>query len=136
MATSLRQAMTAGAWGLSTSQFDVDAHGRPVPSRAADDAEVDALPDVLGAAGHGVVEIVPGLLDVADPFALLEDLTRRCGARGVPLTWTGFTYNETNPQDLREVARIWSDSFAVRASRSSRSCLLGRSTSASAGTPP
>ena len=88
--------MDAGAWGLSTSQFDVDAHGRPVPSRAADDAELDALLDVLGAAGQGVVEIVPRLLDVADPFALLEDLARRCGARGVPLTWTGFTYNEAN----------------------------------------
>lgn len=98
MATSLRQAMDAGAWGLSTSQFDVDARGRPVPSRAADDAEMDALLDVLGAAGHGVVEIVPRLLDVADPFALLEALARRCGARGVPLTWTGFTYNEANPR--------------------------------------
>jgi N-acyl-D-amino-acid deacylase len=93
MATLLGEAMAAGAWGLSTSQFDLDAQGRPVPSRLADDAEVDALLDAVGASGRGLVEIVPQLLDAADPFALMEDLARRCGARGLPLTWTGFTYN-------------------------------------------
>ncbi len=105
MATSLRRAMDAGAWGLSTSQFDVDGQGRPVPSRAADDAELDALLDVVGATGRGVVEVVPRLLDVADPFSLLEDLARRCGARGVPLTWTGFTYNPRITEKWLEVAR-------------------------------
>jgi N-acyl-D-amino-acid deacylase len=97
MASLLRGAMDAGAWGLSTSQFDVDAHGRPVPSRAADDAEVDALLDVVGATGRGLVEIVPRLLDVDDPFSPMEALARRCGARGVPLTWTAFTYSQFNP---------------------------------------
>ena len=96
MAALLDDAMQAGAWGLSTSQLDVDMHGRPVPSRAADDAEVDALLDVLERAGHGLVEIVPGLLG-ADPEIMMEDLARRCGARGIPLTWTGFTYSDSNP---------------------------------------
>ena len=54
--------MRAGAWGLSTSFLDVDAQGRPVPSRVADGAEFDALLDVLGARGRGLVEFVPGLL--------------------------------------------------------------------------
>jgi N-acyl-D-amino-acid deacylase len=98
MASLLRHAMDAGAWGLSTSQFDVDAHGRPVPSRAADDTELDALLDVVGATGRGLVEIVPRLLDIDDPYPPMEDLARRCGARGIPLTWTAFTYNQGNPK--------------------------------------
>ena len=97
MAQLLRQAMDQGAWGLSTSELDVDSAGRPVPSRVADDAELDALLDVLGRVGRGVVEIVPGLLHLDDPFPVMEDLARRCGERGLPLTWTAFTYNQSNP---------------------------------------
>ncbi len=96
MAALLDRAMADGAWGLSTSQFDVDAHGRPVPSRAADAAEIDALLDVVGAYGRGLVELVPALLDPVDAKAGVEDLARRCGQRGVPLTFTGFTHSETN----------------------------------------
>ena len=93
MAALLEQAMAAGAWGLSTSWLDVDAHGRPVPSRVADAAELDALLDVVGAGGRGVLELVPAMLDAVDPKLAVEDLARRCGARGVPLTWTGFVYS-------------------------------------------
>ena len=35
MADLLRRAMDQGAWGLSTSELDVDARGRYVPSRVA-----------------------------------------------------------------------------------------------------
>ncbi len=96
MAALFEAAMNAGAWGLSTSLLDSDEHGRPVPSRAADDAEVDALLDVIQRAGHGLVEIVPGLLG-KDPEVALESLARRCGARDIPLTWTGFVYADSNP---------------------------------------
>ena len=97
MAALLERAMADGAWGLSTSQLDVDSHGRPVPSRAADATELDALIDVIASSGRGLVEIVPALLDPVDAKAAVEDLARRCGARGVPLTWTGFTPSQTNP---------------------------------------
>ncbi|HEV8296532.1 MAG TPA: amidohydrolase family protein, partial [Acidimicrobiales bacterium] len=83
-------------WGLSTSFLDVDKQGRPVPSRAADGDEFDALLDVVAATGRGLVEFVPGLLG-RDPEVAMEDLARRCGARGLPLTWTGFTYSDSNP---------------------------------------
>ncbi len=89
MAALMRTAMAQGAWGLSTSELDVDGAGRPVPSRVADDAELDALLDALGESGRGVVEVVPGLLHLDDPYPVMEDLARRCGARGLPLTWTG-----------------------------------------------
>ena len=97
MAALLVTAMDQGAWGLSTSELDVDATGRHVPSRVADDTEVDLLLDVLRDSGRGVVEMVPALLDAGDPVARLEAIARRCGERGVPLTWTGFTYSQSNP---------------------------------------
>lgn len=96
MAALFGEAMKAGAWGLSTSWLDSDSEGRPVPSRAADTAEFDALFDVIQSAGYGLVEVVPGLLG-DKPEVALEDLARRCGARGIPLTWTGFTYTDSNP---------------------------------------
>ena len=97
MATMLRDAMDEGAWGLSTSFLDVDQQGRPVPSRVAEGDEFDALFDVLQAAGRGVVEVVPDLLGptAADT---LRDLGRRCGARGIPITWTGFVHVDSAPQ--------------------------------------
>ncbi len=101
MAALLEDAMRAGAWGLSTSFLDSDQHGRPVPSRAADMAEFDALFDVIHRCGYGLVEVVPGLLGDR-PEVLLEDLARRCGARGIPLTWTGFTYTDSNPASTQK----------------------------------
>ena len=91
MAAVLDAAMTSGAWGLSTSFLDVDQNGRPVPSRAADGDEFDALFDVLARAGRGVVELVPNLLG-GTAEAEIADLGRRALARGISLTWTGFVH--------------------------------------------
>jgi N-acyl-D-aspartate/D-glutamate deacylase len=104
MAALLETAMNDGAWGLSTSFLDVDKHGRPVPSRAADGAEFDALFDVLARAGRGIVEVVPNLLDGTAEKELL-DLGRRCGARDIPLTWTGFVHVDAAPA----VTQHWID---------------------------
>ena len=78
MAAILDTAMANGAWGLSTSFFDEDRTGRPVPSRQADDAEFDALLDVLGNRGRGFVEFVPDLTG-PDPQAGMDRLATRCG---------------------------------------------------------
>jgi len=102
MAELLRVAMRQGAWGLSVSALDVDKEGREVPSRLADDAEFDTLIEVLEAAGRGVVEYVPNLLGPTAEEALTS-LARCCGAHGVPLTWTGFTYSSA------ESTRRWLD---------------------------
>jgi N-acyl-D-aspartate/D-glutamate deacylase len=104
MARLFGAAMDAGAWGLSTSFLDVDQHGRPVPSRAADGAEFDALFDVIAAAGHGLVEVVPDLLG-GTAEQTLDDLGRRCGRRGIPITWTGFVHVDAAPQ----VTQHWID---------------------------
>ena len=95
MAAILDAAMAAGAWGLSTSFFDEDRRGRPVPSRHADDNELDVLLDVVAARRRGFVEFVPDLLS-ADPETGMHRLASRCGKRGIPLTWTGFTATDVN----------------------------------------
>ncbi len=104
MAGLLREAMDAGAWGLSTSYLDVDGHGRPVPSRAAGGDELDGLFAVLGRAGRGIVEVVPNLLG-GTAEAELEDLAVRCGRVDVALTWTGFVHVAEAP----ELTESWID---------------------------
>ena len=108
MGALLTTAMAQGAYGFSTSFLDVDTHGRPVPSRAADGDEFDALLDVVAAHGRGFVEFVPGLLG-PEPMVAAEDLARRCGARGLLLTWTGFSVSVANPGG----AQRWVD-MAIR----------------------
>ena len=115
MAALLDEAMEAGAWGLSTSHLDVDSKGRPVPSRAATGDEYDALLDVLARRGHGLVEIVPNLLGTT-ALDDMTDLARRCGARGLPLTWTGFVHADTNPASTR----AWLDFVTEMAAEGAR----------------
>ena len=95
MAAILDAAMAAGAWGLSTSFFDEDRRGRKVPSRHADDAELDTLLDVVARHGRGLVEFVPDLLG-PEPEIGMHRLAPKCGERGIPLTWTGFTASDVN----------------------------------------
>jgi len=89
MAAILAEAMQQGAFGLSTSFFDEDRQGRPVPSRNADRAEFAALFDVIAAHGRGFVEFVPNLTGEA-PEVEMRMLAELCGERKIPLTWTGF----------------------------------------------
>jgi N-acyl-D-aspartate/D-glutamate deacylase len=96
MAAILDEAIDHGAWGLSTSFLDVDQHGRPVPSRAASTAEFATLFETIGRYGRGLIEMVPGLLQ-GEPEVRLTELVRLAGASGLPLTWTGFTYSDSNP---------------------------------------
>ena len=66
---------------------------RPAPPRAPSSTRCSTC---CRRAGRGLVEVVPGLLG---PTAMdtLRDLGRRCGKRGIPLTWTGFTYVDSAP---------------------------------------
>src|SRR4051794_8563049 len=104
MAAMLDAAMAAGAWGLSTSFFDEDRRGRKVPSRHADDVELDTLLDVLAARRRGFVEFVPDLLS-DDPEIGMHRLASRCGKRGIPLTWTGFTASPGRMQKWLDLTR-------------------------------
>jgi N-acyl-D-amino-acid deacylase len=87
----LREAMDAGAAGFATSfafpHRGID--GKPVPSRFADRAELEALLDTMGEVGRGVVSIAPG--DQCPP-ADMFDLQLKVG---VPFTWGALLTSPT-----------------------------------------
>ena len=86
MQAVVREAMEAGAAGFATSSSPThngDA-GRPVPSRLADLAELEALLPPLHELGRGVVALLPGeKIKHADVY----DLQARIGR---PFTWTAL----------------------------------------------
>ncbi len=102
MCSLLREAMEAGAVGFSTSRapHHHGAFGRPVPSRSAEVAEVDALAAVLGELGRGMIEVAAG------PGLWLEDFSRLSVTNGVPVTWTALlAKSERAGAALRTVER-------------------------------
>lgn len=83
MKTIIREAMEAGAIGISTSHAPSHQgpQGRPVPSRFADIREVRALAEVLAEVGRGIIEITYGpLMEIEQVAQLSRDL-------GVRITW-------------------------------------------------
>ncbi len=103
MARVVTEAMGAGAVGFSSSasvSHNGDG-GRPVPSRYAGLDEYEALVAAVGAAGHGVIEIIPGDLAALMGSADAEAIARQPGGAirladvltwparfGRPITWT------------------------------------------------
>jgi N-acyl-D-aspartate/D-glutamate deacylase len=86
MARIVREALAAGAVGFATSKAPthVGYAGRPVPSRVASLAEVQALADCVGEAGHGLLQVTVGRGLFLDELA---ELQRRTGR---PVTWTAL----------------------------------------------
>jgi N-acyl-D-aspartate/D-glutamate deacylase len=93
MAAVVRDALDAGAAGFATSLSPTHAGdaGRPVPSRLASTEEMETLIRVLGDAGKGVVEIIPG---PALTHQRLYELQREVG---VPMTWTALLTMKGTP---------------------------------------
>jgi len=108
----LREAMDAGAAGFATS-FAIPHRGidgKPVPSRFADRAELEALLETMGEIGRGVVSIAPG---EQCPPADMFDLQMKVG---VPFTWgalltspTGYHHQalEANRAGWERGAEVW-----------------------------
>jgi N-acyl-D-aspartate/D-glutamate deacylase len=82
----VREALDAGAVGFATSKSatHIGYGGRPVPSRAADFAEIRALAGALGEAGHGVLQATTGQGLLFDEFA---QIARETGAN---VSWTAL----------------------------------------------
>lgn len=87
MAQMVREAMQAGAMGVSTSLtfFHRSSDGRPTPSFAVAEAELLTLAQALKEVGQGVIELVTDLDDPAAAFALLRRLVATSGR---PLSFT------------------------------------------------
>ncbi len=79
----MREALEAGAIGISTSQAPSHQgpQGRPVPSRFADRREVEALVETLAQWGKGIIEITYG------PLLEIEEVAQMSRDHGVRITW-------------------------------------------------
>jgi N-acyl-D-aspartate/D-glutamate deacylase len=87
MAALLDEAMRNGALGVSTNLMDNDQHHRPIPSRVADDAEFEALFDVLARYPTAVAQIEARFAEPAHFANDMERMARLAGPRGVRAVW-------------------------------------------------
>jgi N-acyl-D-aspartate/D-glutamate deacylase len=97
--------MDAGAIGFSTSRQPAHqgAYGRPVPSRFAEDAEIDAMAATLAEAGKGVMQISIG------PGMFINQFSELAVKHGIPVTWTALVTRADKPgAALRTVERAGS----------------------------
>jgi N-acyl-D-amino-acid deacylase len=99
MRALVREAIDAGALGFATSKASthVGYGGKPVPSRAADLGEIQALAGALGEAGQGIVQATVGR-DLF--FPEFEAIAR---ATGRPVTWTALLAGMMGPGSHRDL---------------------------------
>ena len=97
LAALLDESMAAGAFGFSTSFFDADAQSRPVPSRLADDAEREALVEVLGRHRRGLVEFIPNTQAQGGDRDVIS-MVEMCGRHGVASTINSLVAMESRPE--------------------------------------
>jgi N-acyl-D-aspartate/D-glutamate deacylase len=102
MCDVVREAITAGAIGFSTSRQPAHqgAYGRPVASRFAEVDEVYALAGVLGELGKGVIQVSIG------PGLFVDQFSELAVANATPVTWTALVARADKPgAALRTVER-------------------------------
>ncbi|MFF5519488.1 N-acyl-D-amino-acid deacylase family protein [Streptomyces coeruleorubidus] len=100
MVRLLREAMDAGAWGLSTTQSTShsDGDGKPVASRHAGPAELLALSRAVGEhEGTQIEAIVAGCLDQFSD-AEIDLFVEMSAAAGRPLNWNVLTIDAAVPE--------------------------------------
>ena len=107
----LRECRRAGAIGMSTSFVDLDEHGRPVPSRFADFAELDALAAVLGEFGR-MLQCVPEFYDVDITIARIDQLSELSLKHKVPTTFSPVFDNTSTPENAPRILARVEEQFA------------------------
>ena len=114
----LRDAIDAGASGLSTSYIDVDDRYKPVPSRLASHDELRALAQTLGECGRGVLQIVHEFYDAALTCSRIDMLAELSLEFGITTTLSPLFHSPATPDlvpavmaKVQEVsargARVW-----------------------------
>lgn len=102
MADLLRECLVAGAIGLSTSFVDIDENYRPVPSRWAAPAELDALSAVLGER-DAVLQIVHEFYDTELTIARIEQLAELSLRHGITTTLSPLFHSDSNSRGVERV---------------------------------
>jgi N-acyl-D-amino-acid deacylase len=102
MADVLRVCLDAGAVGLSTSFVDIDEHYRPVPSRWAAPAELDALSAVLGE-HDAVLQIVHEFYDTELTIARIQQLADLSLRHGITTTLSPLFHSNANDTGVQRV---------------------------------
>ncbi len=102
MADLLRECLVAGAIGLSTSFVDIDENYRPVPSRWAAPAELDALSAVLGE-HDAVLQIVHEFYDTELTIARIEQLAELSLRHGITTTLSPLFHSDSNSHGVERV---------------------------------
>jgi N-acyl-D-aspartate/D-glutamate deacylase len=109
MRSLLRSAMRAGALGFSTNQNPrhIRDDGKPLPSRLAEFAEIEALGQVLGELNHGVVQMssAPG---GAERVERLGDFSLRTGR---PVIWNAILHSWADPENWRAMLQATENAF-------------------------
>ena len=100
MADLLRACLDAGAVGLSTSFVDIDETYRPVPSRWAAPAELDALSAVLGER-DAILQIVHEFYDTELTIARIEQLADLSLRHGITTTLSPLFHSDANSHGRR-----------------------------------
>src|SRR6266849_4613590 len=104
VASLLREAVTCGAFGFSTTTLPqhIGYQGRPLACRLASRDELKAYANVLRDAGRGAIEIAltrsPGML-ADDEYELLDFLLTESGR---PVTWLSPRKRVDKPNSYRE----------------------------------
>jgi N-acyl-D-amino-acid deacylase len=111
MQSVLRECLDAGAVGLSTSFVDMDERLQPVPSRYADEAELDALASVLGEYGR-MLQIVPEFYDADLTIARVDQLAALSLKHDIPTTFSPLFVNADNVAAVGRVMRRVDEQFA------------------------
>src|SRR4029079_11338026 len=93
----LRDALDAGASGMSTSYIDVDHKYKPVPSRLATHDELRALAATLGEAGHGVLQIVHEFYDASMTCSRIDMLADLSLEFGITTTLSPLFHSPATP---------------------------------------
>jgi N-acyl-D-aspartate/D-glutamate deacylase len=99
MRSIVREALRAGAIGFATSKSPthVGYAGRPVPSRAASLAEIEALAGCLGDVGYGTMQATAGAGFFLDEFSAIQRATGR------PVSWTALLGGMLGPDGHRNI---------------------------------
>ncbi len=110
MCDLLRACLDAGAVGMSTSYIDIEEDMRPVPSRWARHAELQALCAVLGERGR-MLQVVHEFYDPGLTVSRIEMMGELSRTYGIPTTLSPLFHSAAMPdataQVMEAVEREW-----------------------------